>query len=68
VLVELVKAIEKSFPFFHPNGPVLAGGVVVMESSSQAEALTQTKHSTAGENPVGNPQGGKLHWLPISTF
>jgi hypothetical protein len=44
------------------------GGAVVMDSPSQAVAMVQTEHSTAGGNPDGHAQGGKLHWLPLPAF
>jgi hypothetical protein len=30
--------------------------------------MAQIEHSTTGENPDGNAQGEKLHWLPIPIF
>jgi hypothetical protein len=37
------------------------GGTVVTDSPSQAIAMAQTEHSTAGGNLDGHAQGEKLH-------
>jgi hypothetical protein len=44
------------------------GGVMVINSPSQAVVMAQTEHFIAGENLNGHAQKEKLHWLSLSVF